>query len=414
MKLGIDFGTTNSAVAALEPGARPHILQLAPGQPTQRTVIYAAPGGDILFGNEAFAAYLEQDMEGRFLRSIKAFLPHEVPKTALGGRQHSLVDIVAFYLGFLIRRAEEVLGERVTEVVVGRPVRFHADDARHAHALDQLQQAIAQAELPQASLQLEPVAAAHRYEQGLEQDRTVLVGDFGGGTADFALIRVGPGRRDRGDRTTDVLGTSGVPLAGDAIDGRFMEAFVVPFFGEGATFLPPRETARRSWSPSVLRQLDRLYDLHRLRDPQLERYLTYIEDYVDDPAVVRRLRRLVFDDLGYPMAAAIEAAKRRLSTTPHTIFRFDEFYTPQLDIETEVQLPVLEDACAAILGQYRDAIDAALSLAGAQDREVDEIFLTGGTSQLPFVQALFTSWFGAHKLRSADAFTTVCEGLALS
>src|SRR5687768_7215496 len=99
MKIGIDFGTTNSAVAVL--GERgPEILELAPGERTQRTVIHASTEGRITFGNAAFRAYVEQDLSGRFLRSLKAFLSQDVPKTTLAGRRYAFSDLVSAYLRF--------------------------------------------------------------------------------------------------------------------------------------------------------------------------------------------------------------------------------------------------------------------------------------------------------------------------
>ncbi|MBX2798946.1 MAG: Hsp70 family protein [Myxococcales bacterium] len=413
MRLGIDFGTTNSAVAVLDGSGTPRMLQLARGQPTQRTVIYADPEGNVHFGSEAFTAYLDNDLQGRFLRSLKAFLPHDVPNTTLGRRSFSFVELVAAYLAFLMRRASDQLGQEVTSVVVGRPVQFHADPDRDDFALTQLQAAIEAVGLPNVTLQLEPVAAAHRYEHALTEDRTVLVGDFGGGTSDFAVLRVGPGRVGT-DRTADVLGTSGVPKAGDVIDGRFMGAFVLPFLGRGAQFVPRGQRTPREWTPQLLDKLGKLYDLHRLRDPELERYLRYVETKMEDPAPARRLRRLVFDDLGYPMAHAIESSKRALADADEAVFRFDEFYSDELDIETEVSHPALRQACEAELQDYSDAIDRVLADSGLSATEVDEVFLTGGTSQIRFIRGLFADRFGASKMRSSDAFTTVCEGLALS
>src|SRR5262249_1171845 len=158
----------------------------------------------------AFRTYLEQDLSGRFLRSIKAFLSHDVPRTQLAGRWYSFPELVTAYVRFLIQAAERALGEPITHVVVGRPVRFHADPARSALAEARLAGALGAAELGQWSLQLEPVAAARLHELALAEPRTVLVGDFGGGTADFAVFRAGPDRVGSSDRRSDVLATSGV------------------------------------------------------------------------------------------------------------------------------------------------------------------------------------------------------------
>lgn len=413
MKIGIDFGTTNSAVAVVRPDGTPFTLELMPGQRFQRTVVHGSLEGEISFGNAAFDAYVEADLSGRFLRSLKAFLPYDVPKTTLAGRRYAFTDLVTAYLRYLVERAEHVLGTPVTEVVVGRPVHFHADPEKDRTAVSRLEASISDAGLPNATLQLEPVAAAHRFEHGLRSERIVLVGDFGGGTSDFAILRVGPERMRDPDRLRDVLGTAGVARAGDALDARFMDTFLMSFFGRGSTYRN-REGAIEPWSHPIQHQIQRLYYIHLLRDPDLEQRLRRVESRMTDPVVVRRLLRLVFDDLGYPLAWAIERSKRELSEQDETLFRFVEFYSEALNFERPVNLSAYADGCAELLGAYRGAIDEVLDRAGLGTEGIDDVFLTGGTSQLPFVRGLFAERFGADKLQSADSFTSVCEGLALT
>lgn len=411
VKLGIDFGTTNSAVAILARG-EPRILELVDGEPTQRTVIYSDPEGRITFGNQAFEAYLDNDLRGRFVRSIKSFLPHDVPPTRLGGVRLTFVELVARYLGFLVGAAERKTGERVSEVVVGRPVRFHADEAKHQRAIRQLHEAIEESGLPEPTMQLEPVAAALRYERRLDGDRTVLVGDFGGGTADFAVLRVGPGHR--GATRDRVLGTSGIARAGNALDGHFFETFVLDFLGRGTTFVPRGQKTARPYEPHLFRQLRALYDLHRLREPQLERFLLDLEGRTSDPIAIERLRRLVFDDLGYPMAASIESAKRQFSDGPRSKFVFDAYFSPRLDFATDAEEGRFEAASTDLLGAYRDAVVEVLEASGLARSDIDDVFLTGGTSQLPFLRRQFEGAFGADRVQGGEAFTTVCEGLVVS
>jgi len=413
MKLGIDFGTTNSAVAVAGAGGVPRILELIPGEPIQRTVIHCDPDGVVRFGNAAFRSYEEHDLQGRFLRSLKAFLPQEVPRLTLGPERLDFHQIVGYYLRFLLERTEAVTGQRPSEVIVGRPVRFHADPEKDAFALKQLEQALAFAGITDWRLQMEPVAAAHLYERGLDAERLVLVGDFGGGTSDFAILRVGPQRLGQ-DRAEDVLGTSGVAKAGDALDGRFMEAFLMEYFGRGAGYRARYTDEIKTWNHSATRHIKKLYDVHRLRTPTLEMQLDRIEDRMVNPTIIRRLRRLIFDDLGFPMAWAIEATKREFSESERTTFQFVEFYSKEMNIAREVDRDTFAAESAAILAEYDGAIDEVLDVAGLTVADIDEVFLTGGTSQLPFIRGIFATRFGADRLRHADAFSSVCAGLALS
>lgn len=415
MRIGIDFGTTNSAVAIANDDGTATMLELFPGEPLQRTVIHCDPTGVLRFGNAGFRHYVEDDLEGRLLRSLKSFLSQDVPKTTLGGRLYAFEELVVLYLRFLIRETERVTGRTVTEVVMGRPVHFNVDESRDDLALDRLRGAIRDAGVPNCRLRLEPVAAALTYERSLTDERRVLVGDFGGGTADFAILRVGPDRVVRPDRTDDILATSGVAAAGDALDGRFMDVFLLEYFGRGSRFHEPFDkTTWSDWNHPIQKRIQRLYYLHLLRDPDLRRRLENVMPRMDDRHVVRRILRLVFDDLGYPMAWAIEEAKKRLSVEGTTEFAFKEFYSPTLDIHTTVDLERYGKGSASILASYDTAVDQVLERAGLRDEHIDDVFLTGGTSHLPFVRDLFEDRFGSQRMRSGSAMTSVCEGLALA
>jgi hypothetical chaperone protein len=415
MRIGIDFGTTNSAVAVAHGDGTASLLELFPGEPLQRTVLHCDPSGVIRYGNAGFRQYVEEDLDGRLLRSLKAFLSADVPKTQLGGRLRTFDELIVLYLRFLIRRTEEVTGETVDDVVVGRPVHFNVDRSRDERARERLERAIQDAGITRYRLQLEPVAAALTYERTLTRQRNILVGDFGGGTADFAILRVGPERFGRTDRTGDVLATSGVAQAGDALDGRFMDVFLLDWFGRGAHYHEPYDKETwHPWNHPIQRRIQRLYYLHLLRDPALERRLEAVMPRMDDRHVVRRILRLVFDDLGYPMAWAIEQAKRRLSEEPTTLFRFDDFHSPTLDFATTVDRERFAAGSDAILEAYGDAVDEALASAGLDDTAIDDVFLTGGTSHLPFVRDLFARRFGHDRLRSGENMTSVALGLALT
>jgi len=414
MKLGIDFGTTNSAVAVLRPDGAPQIVELLPGERIQRSVIHCTTDGRVSFGNEAFRQYLDSDLSGRFLRSLKAFLPHDVPPTTLGRTRYTFPELISSYLSFLVDRATDVLGEPVDAVVVGRPVRFHADPKLDEAARQRLVTAVEAADVGDYKLQFEPVAAAYRYEHGLAEERVVLVGDFGGGTSDFAVLRVGPRRARDTDRGSDILATSGVAKAGNALDAVFMDTFLMEFFGRGAKYRKRYTQELIPWNHPIHREIQRLHYLHFLKDHQLLRTFDWLEQRLTDPVAIRRLRRLIFDDLGFPMAWAIEGTKRQFSSSAEATFRFDEFYDDTLDMACSTDRDTFAHHARTLLAEYDAAIDRALADAGLASEDIDDVFLTGGTSQLPFVRALFAGRFGGERLHGADAFTSVCEGLALA
>src|SRR5438094_2741290 len=120
MFVGIDFGTTNSAVAV----ATGTGIELAPlaGAPHWRTVLYFEPGGGITAGAPAIARYLETEGDGRLVQSIKSHLASaSFSRTQIFGRRWALEDMIAAYLR-QIRAATPIdLGRRC---VAGRPVRY--------------------------------------------------------------------------------------------------------------------------------------------------------------------------------------------------------------------------------------------------------------------------------------------------
>src|SRR4029079_19836194 len=116
----------------------------------------------------------------------------------------------------------------------------------------------------------EPVAAAYAYEARLQRDERILIGDFGGGTSDFTIISVGPGVRRGGRRASDIIGTDGVPIAGDAFDKRIVRHLVAPRLGMGGEYLSPpnKFLPIPSWPYERLRRRHSLFILqsaHTLR-----------------------------------------------------------------------------------------------------------------------------------------------------
>src|SRR5690606_38800836 len=121
----------------------------------------------------------------------------------------------------------------------GRPVHFTRSGGKEDddYAAGRLRRALAKAGFTDVEFVLEPVAAAFAYERGLERDELVLIADFGGGTSDFTLMHVGPGAMAADARRETVLGTNGVPVAGNAFDYAVVRALVAPHLGMGSQYV---------------------------------------------------------------------------------------------------------------------------------------------------------------------------------
>src|SRR5207253_1241773 len=199
--IGIGFGTTNSSIAVAGDEKTVEALQFrteAGTTETYRSVLYFEPKTPGLSGPGAIERYLAVDEKGRLIQSLKSFLGSRLfTGTSIYGRQFSVEDLVAIMLRDLRVQAEEQTGPFDGPIVVGRPVRYSNADTEEDNqfAIGRLKRALDKAGIGAVIFEYEPVAAAYFYESTLDHDELILIGDFGGGTSDFSLLRVGPGAR---------------------------------------------------------------------------------------------------------------------------------------------------------------------------------------------------------------------------
>lgn len=262
--IGLDFGTTNSAIAVADSERRSTLASFADGLKTTnnfRSILYfpakergSQQKSETKAGPEAINAYLDAETKGRLIVSIKSYLASSLfTATSIGGRFYTLEDLIAIILRRLRTAAMKQFGTPASRVVLGRPVRFSGaeNEKDEALALERLRSAAKLAGFEQISFEFEPVAAAYQYETQLEHDELVLIGDFGGGTSDFTLAQLGPGRKETG--RNPVVGTSGVPIAGDTFDSRIMMKLVAPKLGLGSHYVSlGKELAVPVWVYSQL------------------------------------------------------------------------------------------------------------------------------------------------------------------
>ena len=426
--LGLDFGTTNSAIALAQSDGSTRLARFAlDGRPTDtfRSVVYFNPE-DATLGRAPRAAVGPQAIEayraagagagGRFMQSLKSFLASRLFEgTYVFGWKFTLEDLIAIILDALRTAADDQFDRPPRRVLIGRPVHFvvggigETDPERDAAALTRLHAAATQAGFEQIAFEYEPVAAAYQYERGLDHDELVLIGDFGGGTSDFCLIRLGPTARREQDRRRTILAVDGVPLAGNAFDARLVRAVVSPALGLGS--LRRSERGQQLPVPSwIYSRLERWEDMSMLATPATMETLRLLHRQAIEPQRIDALIQLVQGDLGYRLYQEVERAKLALSAEPHTRFAFDLLPTA---IVTDIERRSFDDWIAADLERIRQCVDRLLAAAGVAPSAVDRVFLTGGSSLVPSVRGVFAERFGAARLRGGDELTTVARGLAL-
>jgi hypothetical chaperone protein len=368
-------------------------------------------GQKAIGGPRAIDAYLAAEGEGRLIQSMKSYLADRTfQATSIFGRTTSLVDLLGTLLRELRGRAEEAVGPLGARAVVGRPVHFASEknDADEALAVERLRAALAAAGFTDVELEYEPVAAAHYYETQLDHDELVLIADFGGGTSDFSLIRLGPGHRDAGaDR---ILGTDGIGIAGDALDARLLNKLVAPILGSETTYralLGDKELPVPVW---IYARLLRWHHFSFLKTRKNLDLLEGIASQAADPAPIRALLHVIENDLGYHLYRAIERTKMALSQEDEARFTFSD---PPLEIEAGVTRPQFEAWISEETNAMAECVDRLLQRAGVDRRDVDQVFLTGGSSFVPAVRRIFVERFGADRLRTGGELISVASGLAL-
>jgi hypothetical chaperone protein len=419
--IGIDFGTTNSSVA-LASGTSVELVRFPRrGGETEsfRSVLYmerVRQAGHMRIGSwtgpGAIEHYLDAEKKGRLIQSLKSYLSStNLTGTEILGRHFSFEDLIARILTDLRLNAERQFGFAIKSATVGRPVRFVGADSDQddAYAVERLRKAFTSAGFETIDLLMEPEAAAYAYEATLDHDELILIGDFGGGTSDFSLLKVGPGIRKRGRRPEDLLGNSGLGLAGDAFDARIVRKLVSPELGAG-TLLHPASKMLPAVPAWIYANLERWHYLSFLRTRNVTEILKSARARAMEPDKIEALITLVDEDLGFQLHQAVQRLKFELSRAETAEFRFID---GTLELRKPVQRTDFESWIADDLAALECCIDGLFAKTAVSYADVDRVFLTGGTSFVPAVRAIFERRFGKDRVRSGNEFTSVARGLAL-
>lgn len=443
ISIGIDFGTSNSSVAAFDHATGSlRLLALDPqaADPrVMRSLLYIPRDGDIVAGQSALDLYTEQNTgrevrlerryvgevtmhfsdgmkvrkdaftmvdvnePGRLFQSLKRFLAvTSFKKTNVFGVEYRLEELVATLAQQMVRAAEAALGQRIQSLVVGRPVRFSEDAQKDRAARSRLDEAWKVTGVPNVRFMEEPVAAAHHYaaEAQLAPGTRFLVFDFGGGTLD---ITVGAAT----GRSVEVLATGGVPVGGDLLDTRIMETRVAQHFGRGARY-EPQGLPVPTHLFSRLRSWQTIVELNR---PDLLQLIREARRGSDRPEQLGALETLVTRNHGLDLFRAIEQAKITLSDDETAEVRMQR---DGIDVVQEITRSEFEAAVAAQVRSARECALSAVQEAGCEPEEIGLVITTGGSSLIPAFRRALAEALPRAELTEASTFTSVAAGLALA
>lgn len=409
--LSIDFGTSNSLVGAYHQGKRYEALTLdkKASDPTMMRTLLYFPNPDLCYyGSEAIEQYIEQDMEGRLFRSFKSHLPNQnYLGTVLDNRILTLESMIGTFLLELKKRAEQTLDTSVEKAVIGRPARYSMDSVADGFALHRMQKAAAFAGFKEVHFVPEPLAAAFDYRRELTSEKIVLIGDFGGGTSDFTLIKLRPS----GFSKNDVLAIDGCPLAGDALDSVFMSHKLNEYFGAKSRYRLPMGSNVMTMPKGVTLRLNHPAHIVHLKEKDTYEFIREVKKCSlteKDASAVERLFILIEDQQIFPFFENIEKTKRALSNSDETDFAFDY---PGLEIQEHFTSKLFVEWAEDTRQNIFTSLDQCLKDANITADQVDLVCLTGGTAKVPFIQKEFEKRFGAQRLQTQSHFHSVLSGL---
>ncbi len=447
LRYGLDFGTSNSAIAL----AMNDQVRLLPVDPfavnpaVARSVLFIEREGGAYIGSEAITVFVERNvgrevvrtrvntgkiietfygdewvqfdadmgLPGRFFQSLKSFLADDsFEGTDVFGTYYTLEDLIASFLRTLKQRADQSVAQPINAVVLGRPVHFSGDGgAKDDVAQARLAKAARLAGFEQIEFLYEPIGAALQYESTLATEELALVFDFGGGTLDLSVIRLGPQRHGKADRRSDILAVGGVVLGGNTLDEDIMERRLLEYFGSRAVgkTLAGNFVRYPQWLLSQLQSWHTIQLLNERKTVQFLREFKTLAPHHHEE--IDALLCLAQKNYGWDLFQAIERAKLALSEQLQTEINFQR---DVIRIRESLSRHSFERIIGARLAAIEMGIEQTLADAGVTPEEISIVLRTGGSSLVPAVQVLLEKKFSAAKVFKQEVFTSIVRGLALA
>ena len=435
LKVGIDFGTSNSGVGIYQDN-QVHVLPIDSNNivpEVVKTILYITQDYQHFIGQEAVELYYKQNINrqrrfvkkwageidyrgsdmhyvrdiyvyvdelqpGRLLQFIKTALRSEKYQgTQVFDRYYSLSDIISAYLLALKQRAEALLGDEIYGVTLGKPVKFSQDSEQDLKAQNTLHQAALEAGFKQVDFELEPVAAALYYELSLSKPQNALIFDFGGGTLDLTIMRLGdPHHRN-------VYASGGINIAGSDFDRAIIQKRMLPHFGKGLV----------QHDPEIVNLIQTLPDwaaLPELSTPRAKAELERAIQAGEAPVRLKALESLIFNDLAFSFYNMVEATKITLSSWGVAVASMKEKDLDIWELYTRRQFEKDIHEHGELIEQVlMDTVTAS----GLELDQIDAVVKTGGSSNIPVFSEMLGRIFGTDKVKASDVFNSVTAGLAI-
>lgn len=403
---GIDFGTTNSAAGITGLMQDPVMVNLEEEKQTiPSALFFSFKGKETLFGRAARDAYLSGE-EGRFMRSLKRILGTDLMNhyTQIGKDVWHFDEILSLFMKQIKNKIEEKAQQEITDIVLGRPVRFQNDSEEvDKNAQNKLLQIATLSGFKNIHFQFEPIAAAFAHEQKLTHEALAFIVDIGGGTSDFTLIRLGPNRKNKKERSDDILASTGIMIGGNDFDKQLSITDFMPELGKGITYGEKnlKVPLKPYYDLSEWSKINGCYD---------SKYILPLEDisFQANNKRFNRLLEVLHHQLGHKLLDYVEESKILLSNknrfglhldflseNPSVILKKEDFEKSISQIIHSITLPLTE----------------CLKTAGITADNVELVILTGGSTEIPLVNQTFKSFFKKAVFSEENKLSSVAQGL---
>jgi hypothetical chaperone protein len=405
----VDFGTSNSLLTYVSDDRKIIPVPLEQNSNVLRTLLYTPEKNKWFFGSEAINEYVNHEGEGRFFRSVKKFLPEPgYSGTSVHNKNMNISEMVSVFLGEMKKRADKFTGIKVEKIVLGRPALYSLDLEHDKLAQDRMQKASELSGFKEVIFCPEPIAAGLDYKSGNKKEKIVLIADFGGGTSDFTLMKF----HDKPYSQEDILGLSGIFIAGDVLDGVMMRDFISPHFGSEFEYQIPGGNNVLHFPRNLLKKICSPAHITHLREKDTWEFLQHINKFALSPIEEKRMKNLltlVEAQLGFPLFNEIEKVKIKLGSDASSKFIYKFF---DMLIEEEIKAQAYAASVAPTVEEIMTTLKDVFRQSGLSVNDVDEVCMTGGTSQFPLIQKELRSLFGNEKILEHNIYQSVVNGLA--
>ena len=408
---GIDFGTSNSTVA-ISVGADKKLVPLEDGKTTLPSAIFFKHRAGPVFGREAISLYTDGE-DGRLMRGLKKILGTSLmdEKTLIGNRSVAFTEILQTFITHLKSKADRAAEQGIENIVMGRPVHFHDDNADADTKSEATLEAIARAVgFKNVEFLYEPIAAAFAHEALVEEEKLSLVVDLGGGTSDFTIIRISNKKTGKADRRDDILATSGVRIGGTTFDYRLSLKNFMPSLGLGTQYTDLFDKDKTHPAPiCVYAQLSDWALANMAQTKKAINETLDIKRRSLAPEKIARLLKLQQNHLGHALLGVVENSKIALTDTEeHKACLYD--LDPDFTFDTNRK--DFESAIANDVERIFKSIAECLKGAGITEEKIDLVVLTGGSTELPVINEMVRGLFPHAHISQGNKLDSVGLGLA--